>query len=281
MSVPYSTVCSIEHFDDPDLAGWLCDIWADVLPSGSGWRTDLADRKAWEVAMAVRTLDQWGALRDDAEILGIGAGAEPTLFELTNRVRRVFATDLYLNPGDWSHTAHTTMLAEPERYWTGSWNPRRLVVQHMNALDLRYEDASFAGIFSSSSLEHFGTHDDVRQAMREMHRVLEPGGICSISTEFRVAGPGPGMPGILMFDEQEVADVIVGSAEWELVDGAVDVEPSPQTLSVVASFEQAADDVREQRGAWSVYPHLVLDHQDGPRTWTSIHIALRKPGGSA
>jgi SAM-dependent methyltransferase len=277
MGVSNNTVCSIEHFTDPELAPWLESTWRDVRPEGEGWTTALADRKAWEVAMAIRALSTAGVLHERAEVLGVGAGVEPTLYVLTNYVRRVFATDLYLNPGDWGHTAHTAMLAEPERYWSGAWNPRRLVVQHMNALDLRFEDESFDATFSSSSLEHFGSHDDVRLAMREAHRVLRPGGVCSLSTEFRLGGPGPGMPGILMFDQDEIMDLIVGSADWELVGGAVDFEPSEQTREVVASFEEAAEDVSNHRQRWSTYPHLILDHRDGPRTWTSIHLCLRKP----
>lgn len=277
MAVTYNSLCNIEHFEDDELSSWLSDVWSPVHSDGNGWSVALADRKSWEVAMAIRVLSETGALTDSAEILGVGAGAEATVFVLTNHARRVFATDLYLDPGDWSHTAHTAMLAEPGQFWPGPWNPERLVVQHMNALDLRYEDESFDGIFSSSSLEHFGTHDDVRRAMREMFRVLRPGGICSISTEFRVDGPGPGMPGILMFDREDVANVIVGSAPWELVGGDIDYELTDRTRSVVASFEQAADDVSNQRSRWSTYPHLVLDHQSGPRTWTSIHLCLRKP----
>lgn len=277
MAVPYNSLCNIEHFSDVELEPWLSQVWAPVHLDGNGWREALADRKSWEVAMAVRTLSETGVLGSAAEILGVGAGAEATLFILTNHVRRVFATDLYLDPGDWSHTAHTAMLAEPAQFWPGSWNPRRLVVQHMNALELRYEDESFDGTFSSSSLEHFGTHDDVRQAMREMYRILRPGGICSISTEFRLDGPGLGMPGILMFSRDEIAEVIVGSAPWELVGGEIDFALTPRTQSVVASFEQAADDVANHRTRWSTYPHLVLDHQDGPYRWTSIHLCLRKP----
>ena len=56
-------------------------------------------RKHWETAQSVRALAMTGALHDRAEILGIGAGNEPTLFVLTNHVRRVFGTDLYLAEG--------------------------------------------------------------------------------------------------------------------------------------------------------------------------------------
>ena len=253
---------------------------------GSEFPTGREYRKHWEVGMAVRTLEDLGVLHDQAEVLGIGAGNEPTIFALTRRVHRVFATDLYLEGGNWSESAHTSMLSDPSRHWPSStpWNPRRLVVQHMNALDLNYEDARFDAIFSSSSIEHFGTPDEVRRAVREMHRVLKPGGILSLSTEFRLAGPPPGLPGILLFDAEDVRRIFLGDVTWEPVD-SLDFSLSAATLATAIPFEEAAVDVRrhvEAHGCivfhqldWSRYPHIVL--REGDWLWTSIHLALRKP----
>ena len=160
----------------------------------------------------------------------MGAGNEPTIFHLTNSVRRVFATDLYLADG-LGRSANATMLTEPERHWPADtpWNPRRLVVQHMDALDLRYEDESFDGVFSSSSIEHFGTSSDVHRALAEIHRVLKPGGVLSISTEHRLSGPPPGLPGILMFDAQDVSTVFVEPFDWQPL-GPVELAVSEATL---------------------------------------------------
>ena len=172
-------------------------------------------RKHWEVAMAVRALRDFGALHDRAEVLGVGAGNEPTLFWLTNHVRRVFATDLYLQGDGWSCSAHNSMLINPAPHWPAAWNPRRLVVQHMNALDLQYDDDSFDAIFSSSSIEHFGGPAEIRRAMAEMHRVLKPGGVLSVSTEFRLEGPPPGLPGVFLFDADDLEQLILGDLPWQ------------------------------------------------------------------
>jgi SAM-dependent methyltransferase len=224
--------------------------------------------------MAVRALRDHGVLRPDAEVLGVGAGTEATLFLLTQHVRRVFATDLYLDPIGWTHTASTEMLANPERFWAGPFDSRRLVVQHMNALDLRYPDSSFDGVFSSSSVEHFGDLDDVAHAMDEIHRVLRPGGVVSLSTELRLEGPPPGLPGILMFDREQIERRIIGERDWELVGGELELDPSPSTLAVKVPFARAVDDIENGAAHWSIYPHLILE-QD-PMTWTSVHVTLRK-----
>jgi SAM-dependent methyltransferase len=186
----------------------------------------------------------------------------------------VFATDLYLTPGDWGHTATTGMLTDPQRFWAGGFDRRRLVVQHMDALDLQHPDGAFDGVFSSSSIEHFGDLDDVSRAMDEIHRVLRPGGVVSLSTEFRLDGPPPGLPGILMFDREQIVEQIIGDRAWTLVGGPLDLEPSPATLDVRVPFASAVADIESHSPHWSVFPHLVLE--EGPLCWTSVHLVLRK-----
>jgi len=284
----HNRLCNVEDFAHPDLRRVL----RDVLPHefdrfGPSFPIGVEYRKHWEVGMAVRSLEAGGVLHGSAEILGVGAGNEPTIFHLTNRVRRVFATDLFLTNAGWEDSANASMLTEPGRHWPSRspWNPRRLVVQHMNALDLMYEDESFDGVFSSSSIEHFGTAAEIRRALAEIHRVLKPGGVLSISTEFRLAGPPPGLPGILMFDDVDIRTQFVEPFDWAPL-GPIDFGLSSATLeSVQPLLNLSGEVVRhvETRGFikfheldWDRYPHVVLRHED--LVWTSIHLAFQKSG---
>jgi len=280
-------VCNLEDFADPDLRRTMRRVLPhEVGRFGDGYPHGVEYRKHWEVAMAVASLESAGVVRADAEVLGVGAGNEPTIFHLTNRVGRVFATDLYLADAGWDDSANATMLTEPERHWPAEtpWNPRRLVVQHMNALDLRYEDETFDGVFSSSSIEHFGTSSDVHRALAEIHRVLKPGGVLSISTEHRLSGPPPGLPGILMFDARDVSTVFVEPFDWQPL-GPVELAVSQATLRTeqrlvdlsaeVSAHVEAHGFIEFHHLDWARYPHIVLRHED--HTWTSMHLALRKP----
>jgi SAM-dependent methyltransferase len=284
MALQLNKVCNLEDFADPELRGWILEIFGhDRERFGEDFPTRHEYRKYWEIAMTAMAFSRCGLLDASAEILGVGAGNEPTLFWLTNHARRVFATDLYLDRGEWKESANSSMLVSPQDHWPFPWQPRRLVVQHMNALDLRYEDSSFDAIFSSSSLEHFGTWKDIQHAMSEMHRVLRPGGLLCLSTEVRLKGPGPGLPGILMFDPGQLDSLIGADGMWEPLD-ALETTVSPQTLATVQDFAKAAGDVRRHvkkekhlllhRLTWSTYPHVVL--REGERWWTSVHLALRR-----
>ncbi|MGI8984062.1 MAG: class I SAM-dependent methyltransferase [Acidimicrobiales bacterium] len=289
MPVPelsHNKICNLEDFADPELRTVLRDVFAhEVVRFGESFPSGKENRKDWEAAMALRAFDACGLLDGGADFLGVAAGNEPLLFHLTRLARSVHATDLYLAAGAWEVFGHQSMLDDPYEHWPFTWNPRRLVVQHMDALDLRYEDETFDGVFSSSSIEHIGGHAEVRRCMDELFRVLRPGGVCAVSTEFRLAGPSPGIEGTLLFDEQELLAELIGDRAWEPV-SPLDLTVSEATrattvdvLGVVA--QQLAQCHRD--GGWFThkldyeqFPHIVMGI--GEHVFTSVSLALRKDG---
>lgn len=151
-------------------------------------------------------------------------------------------------------------------------------------LRLHYDTESFAGIFSSSSIEHFGDHFAVKRAADEICRVLRPGGVLALSTELKLRGRGLGLPGILLFTPDELLDLVVGDRPWEPID-TPRFGVSNATLATSQPFAGAVADVRRhvaEHGeirfhelVWSRYPHIVLEHAEG-YAWTSVQLALRK-----
>ncbi len=281
--------CNLSDFAHPELSRVVREVFPhEVRRFGAGFPSGREYRKYWEVATAVAALRAAGAVHSRAEVLGVAAGDEPTLFWLTLWVRRVFATDRYLAPGEWSEFAAETMLTDPGLHWPGRWDPRRLVTQHMDALDLRYSDGSFDAVFSSSSIEHFGGIAEVRRAVEEMHRVLRPGGVLSLSTELRLEGPPPGLPGTLLFDEDELREHVIELLGWEPV-GPLRLEVDEATRASAVSIDEHVGDIREhfdREGRWALhrlrfsrYPQVAL--RAGEHLWTSVHLALRKRGRRA
>jgi len=269
-SVSYNSVLQLEHFSNPEFQSVVRDVFAHWVPHHDNYPVGNEVAKVWEITQAIRGLRDFGAMRADAEVVGVAAGHEHTVFYLTDHVARVFATDLYATNEAWFEAARG-MLSEPEKYATAGmrWNPKRLAVQHMNALDLRYEDDVFDGIFSCGSIEHFGSLENVAQAAREMGRVLKPGGIMTLSTEFRISGPtGLGIPGAIIFTPEMLVDTIVKPSGLEMVDEFEDAT-SPATVDLAYPLEEAiSQGTRKQSIALT---------QEG-YVWTSVSLCLRKPG---
>lgn len=225
------------------------------------------NRKTWEIAMAMFSFDKLGVINPSSEILGIGAAKEDTISMLSNYVKRVFATDIYLDGGSWQHWYERELLIDARPYMGHLYNHKRVVWQHVDGRDLPYENNSFDGIFSCSSLEHFGDEADIRKAIEEACRVLKPGGIAAISTEFKISGNGDGFANVQLFDKDRLERVWLENLDWELVE-PVEYELDDTTF---IDFERSIHDPEYQKVA---HPHIKLDN--GDFQWTSIHLTFRK-----
>jgi glycosyltransferase involved in cell wall biosynthesis/SAM-dependent methyltransferase len=287
-SLNFNRATNLSDFRHPEMAALMRDIFPqEVAKYGPQYPQGAEHRKHWEIAFAVRTLRHFGALHDTARILGVGAGTETTIFYLTNHVGQVYATDLYYTPGSWETFAPAAMLIAPERFAPYPFRRERLIVQHMDGRLLRYPDNFFDGIFSSGSVEHFGSLEFVANAAYEMGRVLKPGGVLTLSTELKLAGPAEGLgfdSSTLLLSREQIMRHIVEASGLELVDEldlGVD-EATMRTPRDLLAFIQkynetvahdAPNAIDTQVGA-SELPHIVLTHQG--YVFTSVHLALRK-----
>jgi glycosyltransferase involved in cell wall biosynthesis/SAM-dependent methyltransferase len=269
----YNKACEIEDFRDPELAGVIRDVFSHLAAArGLSFPAGSEDRKHWEMAMSVRALRHFGTLRPDATLLGVGAGSELISFYLTREVARVVATDLYLDPGPWHKEASALMLTRPQALSPYPFETSKLTVRHMDGRVLDYPDDSFAGIFSSGSIEHFGELEDVAAAAFEIGRVLEPGGVATLSTEFLIAGPpgGWGWQHVLLLDQPSLRRHIVEASGLEPID-ELDTGVSTATLRTQLDLLPALRAIEQGR---QPLPYLVLCHEG--HVFGSVHLALRK-----
>jgi len=287
----YCKLCDRRDFDDPRVLAQLREI------AGPGLReSEEIHRKFWEFAMFGTYLTDAGALHERTEALATAAGADATLYWLANRIGRVVATDIY-GQGDFAdREAAATMLTDPGAFAPYPYRDDHLEVREMNALDLRFPDASFDLVYSISSIEHFGGPAETARAAREMARVLRPGGHMLIATEcllarhvldvplvdyaIRLASRGrrcatatPRRRALDAFTPRELQRDIVGPSGLELVQ-PVSYELSPQSFDNVIRWGadgQISQEMEDSR------PHIVLQGRSAP--WTSVFLALRKPAG--
>jgi SAM-dependent methyltransferase len=173
-------------------AKWDNGEWLSILRS-----LGLADdklsmhRKPYEFTQLIYGCRQLGALHAGASIVSVGAGHEMVLYWLANHARRVVATDMY--EGVWQdkqgREGDPSVLQRPEDYAPFAYRRDHLVFLKMDGRRLAFRDAAFDIAYSLSSIEHFGGVAGAVATIREMTRVLKPGGVLALATEYVLAGP--------------------------------------------------------------------------------------------
>jgi SAM-dependent methyltransferase len=141
------------------------------------------ERKVWEFAMVALLLEELGLLNESTEALSVGAGDERIIYWLANRIGRMVATDVYGEGGFAGNEAERSMLEDPASHAPFPYREDRLEVMWMDARELSFADDSFDVVFTLSSIEHFGSPQDVARAAAEIGRVLKPGGYAIVVTE--------------------------------------------------------------------------------------------------
>jgi SAM-dependent methyltransferase len=238
---------------------------------------DVHSRKAWEIHIALKTLRDFGAVHPEAEILGVGTANEDTLYHLSRDVKRVFATDLFLEMGVWdsySGRKWPEFLINPSSFAPGgiAYNPNRIIPMHMDMCNLRFEDNTFDAVFSSGSIEHVG-HSGVpdwkaiARAAHEIGRVTKPGGIISLSTEWKIDGEGWGWGFVRLFTEELLMEHIVKASGCELID-----TPDWSYDGSLDKHTSLTDIIRN-----GASQHDVALLSSNGFKFTSVHVALRKP----
>jgi FkbM family methyltransferase len=272
---------NVEDFAEPTVRNAIREVFEHEVARSPDFPTGREHRKHWEAAMAVLALREGGALRPDAQVLFVGPGREATLFWLTNHVGRVWALNVS-HPETRTPSEASTIPAGPGPEWPGPWNPRRLVVQQMDACELAYEDDMFDAIVFSGSMTPVGSLEGVERAMDEAWRVLKPGGTLSIATDFLLSGENADQA--TMFTRESMDRVLVGERDWAPA-VPMDFTISETTKQTEVDYdamrlERESDRVingeahLDGQDEASVYPYCVL--RIGPDLFTSVHLALRK-----
>jgi SAM-dependent methyltransferase len=248
----------------------------NCLASVDGYNSfGVSYRKDWEIEMALKTLHDLGAAHPNANIIGVGAGSERTIFELANAqsAALVTASDIYNDAGDWDGWHGKKFLQNPHAYAPAGlpYDRERVAAMHVDMCDMPFDDEVYDAVFSSGSIEHVGKSgifdtEAISKAAREIGRVLKPGGIASISTEFKVSGEGWGFGHVRLFSKEDILKYIVEPSGLELV-GDVDWNYHGD----LDDFAELADAVNSPKAE----ENKPLLRHDG-FLFTSIHLCLKK-----
>ena len=165
---------------------WTHPLFRFVLESVMQRRLNL-HRKQWEFVVIILALMRRGAIHPQARGVSFGAGREVPLYVISRYVEHLIATDLYVQDTGWN-TARTVEGESPTesvlRAAKTPVDPKRLSARHMDMRDLDFEDGEFDFAYSSCAFEHIGERKDFLRHLREVRRVLKPGGVYVMTTEF-------------------------------------------------------------------------------------------------
>lgn len=254
-------LCDTQLCELANPAKWDNPEWLAILRS-LGLSDDKLSmhRKPYEFTQLIYGCRRLGALRDDAEILSVGAGHERVLYWLANRVHRVVATDMY--DGVWQdiqgREGDPEVLHRPEDYAPFPYRKDHLVFMRMDGRRLDFPDSTFDIAYSLSSIEHFGGMAGAGATVREMTRVLKPGGILALATEYVLSGP----PHEETFQPSDVAALLdqPGLALVQPIDDKVYERYQYAAIDLYANPYQT--------------PHMVVRFND--TVFTTVMVFLRK-----
>jgi SAM-dependent methyltransferase len=243
-------------------AKWDNPEWTSLLASLKTMPVDKMSmhRKGYEFAQLLFGLTRLGRLTPDARVLSVGAGHEAPLYWLANRAGLVVATDMYDTSwrDAWAGEGDERVLARPSDYAPFPYREDALVFLKMDGRRLAFRPATFDIVYSLSSIEHFGGLAGAIEAMDDMARVLKPGGVLVLATEYCLSGP----PHHEAFQPAEVAQLINRP-------GLRLVEPLDERVH--ARYEMAAVDIR--RNPYQT-PHMAV--RDGDTVFTSVVVFLER-----
>jgi SAM-dependent methyltransferase len=250
-----SSVCDAEDFFKPELLDIMRTM--QMIPS--------VNRKQWEYVMNAHAMQASGALHDQADVLGLACEVEPVIYYAANKARSVLATDLYAGSGNSPGWA-AGRLREADVFERSAFPyPReRLKVRTMDMRRIEAKDESFDLVWSSSSIEHLGSTAEIRASLREVARVLRPGGVHVLTTEWKLCGGFSYFPHSFIFDSDLLNRMLADVPLEPLGPFDARFSTNPLNIPVWRGLSRALPEL----------PHVVL-YSRGVLN-TSMLVALRK-----
>jgi ubiquinone/menaquinone biosynthesis C-methylase UbiE len=147
-----------------------------------------ADRKIWEKSAVLYAVRSLGFLDRKMKGLGIGVGTESLPFFFSRFCEKIVGIDRYE-----SKVWESAGMSVEDAYENPPvpYDRDRLVFLDCDMRSLDFQDEEFDFIWSVSAVEHVDTTDEYVKTFLEMSRVLKPGGVAFITTEWNLVPRNP------------------------------------------------------------------------------------------
>lgn len=279
-------LCNLEDWDNAEIKELISDLQNVYLESYThrkDWsiikgnilqprKQGYIHRKDWEWSMGILAMQRLGKLNKDSTALGIGVGREEILFYLANKLKHVYATDIY-DGKQWETFAPSDFPENPKKYSPIPYKEEALTVLRMDGTKIDFPSQSFDIVFSFSSIEHFGgeNHEGSLKSLREIERVLKQQGIAIIATEFIINDKDHQE----FFNRKTIYSHLIDKLDSLKLIEPLDLRLTTKTIDTIMDYSECVywdtsnDDVfRSSR------PLIVIKHKD--ILFTSVMLVFKK-----
>jgi SAM-dependent methyltransferase len=235
-------------------------------------------RKDWEWTLGIIAMKRFGKLNEKNTAIGVGAGKELVLFYLANHLGHLYATDLY-NTKDWENFAPADFPEDPSKYSPFPYNQSALTALRMDGTQLEFPSDRSDIVFSFSSIEHFGgeNYSGALKSLKEMERVLKPGGIAVVATEYIINNKNPPDLTNQFYNERTIYSHLIDKLDRMKLVEPLDLTISQKTLDkgiIDASNAVDWDTSRVDDEFKQTNPYIVI--KLGNILVTSIMLVFQK-----
>jgi SAM-dependent methyltransferase len=146
-------------------------------------------RQSWVEVIGLMHLQRLNYLLPDVKGMGLGCGHSRVLYYLTRHCRKIVAADLYLsNDSARANTANSDIFKHPGKYAPFAYVASKLEMLNAAGDKLPAKNTNFDFVFSFAPAEYLGPKARIAMILREVDRVLKPGGHLVLAIELVVNG---------------------------------------------------------------------------------------------
>ena len=279
-------LCCIEDWHNKEIKDIISQLQSANLPSyinKKEWemttnivnrrKAGLIHRKDWEWALGIIAMRRFGKLNEKSTAVGVGVGREEVLFYLANNLYHLYATDIY-DGNNWKNFAPSDFPENPKKYAPFPYKEDALTVMRMDGTKLEFPSESFDIAFSFSSIEHFGggkNHSGALRSLREMERVLKPGGLAVITTEYIINDKEHPE----FFNRRTIYSDLIDRLERLKLVEPLDLRITSKTLDTVIDYSSVGVSWNNINNDYKrTHPHIVLRIKN--ILFTSIILVFQK-----
>jgi SAM-dependent methyltransferase len=166
---------------------WYSSEWAKLQEGLTYYHLDFIHMKSWKRLQYIYGLKKLEVQNDNSIGLGMDVGHEPLIYFFCSKVKHIVTTDICDEKSIGMAAAKEgdpEILSDVDKFAPFPYKKERLEIKRMKGRKLEFPENTFVFIWSCSSIEHFGGHEEAAKSIKEMERVLKHSGFLALATEF-------------------------------------------------------------------------------------------------